>query len=441
MGEGAPLPNELKLGTRRTGDLIDFDPDTPEVKVVLDWSEHGISVEVPWSAPDDYYASWFLRDGLQGLPAVNKPIPKRLMFADTHGALQLVQCWPRGFHSNLASGTGRMWARFAVMDVRDDIDFQHIDGIRSEVSGLREWLRVSSVSEELDPPSKTITVVGKPADEIIVAPNLTFVPTWSTERPDGEDSIVLRDYVACQTMSATPADWDDLAETHHGIRDLLVLARWRPETCTVTMVTRDDDPIVTLDGKEHGRQWRNVVVASREESPAPVSGYRPHLMEYDEIGGASGVARWLELREEFSRALDPIITDRYLQKVPALTHLAQVGPGLEALGYLLLKNRDGVGAEAAKNSQLRQRLDRIAADVDAAVPFDAGTWAETMTRAYNGIKHANRSLPAELDLLNRWRESVVAVRAWVALELGAEAAAVKRRLELDPSAGAFVARD
>jgi len=434
------LPNELRPGTRRTGDLVDFDPDTPAVKVILEWSEQGINIEVPWSAPDDYYASWFLRDGVLGLPGASKPVPKRLMFSDTHGALQLVHCWPRGFHSNLASGTGRVWARFAVMGVRDDIDYQQIDGIRSEVSGLREWLGVSSLSEDFDSSSRTVTVVGKPADDIIVTPDLTLVPTWSTEHPDGRDSIVLRDYVACQSLTATSAEWSDLAATHRGIRDLLVLARWRAETCTVTMVTRNDDPIVTLDGQEHGRQWRDVVVANREEAPAPSNAYRPHLMEYDEIGGASGVARWLKLREEFSRALDPIISDRYLQKVPALTHLAQVGPGLEALGYLLLKNRDGVGAEAAKNSQLRKRLDRIAADVGAAVPFNAATWAEEMTRAYNAIKHANRSLPAEVDLLNRWRESIVAVRAWVALELGAEAAAVKRRLELDPSAAPFKLR-
>jgi hypothetical protein len=31
------MPNELNPGIRRTGDLIDFDPDTPPVKVVLEW--------------------------------------------------------------------------------------------------------------------------------------------------------------------------------------------------------------------------------------------------------------------------------------------------------------------------------------------------------------------------------------------------------------------
>lgn len=434
------MPNDLKPGTRRTGDLIDFDPDTPPVKVVLEWSEQGISVEVPWSTPDDYYASWFLREGFQGLLAADKPIPKRLKFADTHGALQLVGCWPRGFHSDFSAGTGRVWAHFAVMDVHDDTDFLQVDGIRSEVSGLREWLRVSSVSEEIDPPSRTITLVGKPGDEIVVTPELRFVPTWSTARPAGEDSVLLRDFVECQTRSSTPGSWEDLTETHRGVRDLLVLARWRRETSTVTLVTRNDDPIVTLDGEEHGHQWRNVAVAHREEPPAPVSGYRPHLMEFDEIGGAAGVARWLKLRDEFSRALDPIVSDRYLQQVPAATHLAQIGPGLEALGYLLLKNRDGVGTQAAKDSPLRTRLDRIASDVDGAVPFDAATWAAEMTSAYNGIKHANRKLPPELTLLNRWRESVVVVRAWVALELGTPAPVAKRRLELDPTAAKFIER-
>ncbi|RLQ86419.1 reverse gyrase [Mycetocola zhadangensis] len=431
----------MKPGTRRTGDLIDFDPDTPKVKVTLEWSEKGISVEIPWSGPDDYYASWFLRDAFQGLAAKNnKPIPRRLLFTDSHGSVLLVDCWPKGYHTNFAAGTGRMWASYAVMDVGTDLDFSRLDGIRSEVSGLREWLQVSSVSENFDPSSQTMTIVGKSANPINVNQDLTLVPTWLTERPDGEESIVLRDYVACETRATTPGAWEDLAEAHRGVRDLLVFARWRRETCNVTFATRADDPIVTLDGEEHGEQWRAVMSPRHEDPPAAVTGYRPHLMEYDEIGGAAGVARWLKLRDEFSRALDPIVSDRYLQRVPAVTHLAQVGPGLEALGYLILKNRDGVGSTAAKDSPLRQRLDRIASDVDGALPFDGATWAAEMTSAYNGIKHANRKLPSELNLLNRWSESIVVMRAWVALELGASKELVKRRLELDPAAARFSAR-
>lgn len=123
--------------------------------------------------------------------------------------------------------------------------------------------------------------------------------------------------------------------------------------------------------------------------------------------------------------------------MPALTHLAQVGPGLEALGYLLLKNRDNLGEDAARRAHLRQRLDRIASDVSYVVPFDAAQWAETMTGAYIAIEHANRELPSELELLNCWLESVVAIRAWVALDLGVKPAALKSRLRDDPTAARF----
>lgn len=434
------MPNELTVETRRTGDLYVFDEDTPPVKAVLARTDEGISAEVPWSSSSDHQASWFLGDGFQGMPTLTKPAPKRLAFVDSHGVIQLVDCWPRGFRSNFDSGVGWMWAKYAVMDVRSDVDFAKVDGLASEVSGLRDWLGVSSVHEQDPGPAvRAVTVVGQRADEIVVTPELTLVPTFSTDRPAGTGTTVFRDYVLCRTRVETLEDWDVLSRTHLGVRDLLVLARWRPETCTVIMVTRHDDPMMTLDGTEHGRQWRDVVVGRYEEPPAFASGYRPYTFEYDEIGGAEGVARWLLLRDEFSRALDPIITDRYLQHVPALTHLAQVGPGLEALGYLL-RIRDGATKSEASNTRLRERLDRIASAVELAVPFDALMWAEEMTRAYNGIKHANRDLPDELDLLNRWIESVTVVRAWVAGELGVQPEVVRRRLELDPNAARFRAR-
>lgn len=41
------MPNELTLGTRRTGDLYVFDEDTPLVKAVLARLEERISAEVP----------------------------------------------------------------------------------------------------------------------------------------------------------------------------------------------------------------------------------------------------------------------------------------------------------------------------------------------------------------------------------------------------------
>ncbi|HSO29749.1 MAG TPA: hypothetical protein VLS28_07580, partial [Candidatus Sulfomarinibacteraceae bacterium] len=44
-----------------------------------------------------------------------------------------------------------------------------------------------------------------------------------------------------------------------------------------------------------------------DERELPPTGYRPHLIEYPDLGPA-GIARWIDLRNEFARALDPVIT-------------------------------------------------------------------------------------------------------------------------------------
>lgn len=51
------------------------------------------------------------------------------------------------------------------------------------------------------------------------------------------------------------------------------------------------------------------------------------------------------------------------------------------------------------------------------LPFDGATWAPDATDAYNAVKHANKTLPDPVDLANRWRESVLVCRIWLALEL------------------------
>jgi hypothetical protein len=215
-----------------------------------------------------------------------------------------------------------------------------------------------------------------------------------------------------------------------------VLSRWRKESCVAVRAHRQDDPLRTLDGEEHGDQWRTVVVADDDRESPPV-GYRPHLIEYQDLGSA-GIARWIELRNEFARALDPVITSMDLAAT-ANTLLAHTGPGLEALGYLLML-RDGASQDRAARATLRERLERVLVDIDEAVPFDGATWANKTVETYNGLKHANRQAPAEVDVANAWRECVLAVRAWVALELGVPAEQVTGRLKNDPQRHPYVRR-
>jgi hypothetical protein len=430
------MPNEVPLGTHRTGDLIDFDETTPAVKVTLERTEKGICIVVPWSAPDDYYASWFLGNEFEGLPHQGKPVPKQLLFSDSHGDVLLVGCRARGYHTNFATGTGKVWARYAIPGVSQNLDFSELHGLRTEVSGLREWIGLQSVSQVVDRSTEIFTITARGGEQIKVNESLAFQPTWRTTNGDGGEYVTVKDLVYCQTVLETSSAWEVLKRCHFGIRDLLVISRWFPETCIISAVQRSDDPLRTLDGAEHGPQWR-LVVSKGDATPAPRPvGYRPHLVEYNDLGVA-GINKWLSLRDDFSRALDPVVSDRFLDEVGAVTHMAQVGPGLEALGYLLLV-RDGMNEKDAARSTLRSRLERIVKDVAGAIPFTGTDWVDGTVSAYNGIKHANRQLPTELELANRWRESVLVVRIWIACELGVPQSVVLQRVEGDPQNNSYV---
>lgn len=73
------------------------------------------------------------------------------------------------------------------------------------------------------------------------------------------------------------------------------------------------------------------------------------------------------------------------------------------------------------------------------LPFNGGAWAAATADAYNAVKHANKPLPDPVDLANRWRESVLAFRIWLALELGVEPDVLNARVERDRQIHPYVA--
>lgn len=431
------MPNKLQRGARRTGDFYDSYADTPEVKVTLERSELGIGVTVAWSSPEVPYANWFLRNGgyIVGTePEEGKPVPQRVVFKDSHGSVLLIRCWARGYHADaLGPGSGTLWARAAVMNVQEDLEFERPHGLQSEVSGLREWLGVTSWDEKSNPGQEPGVVLRS----VVVAPlevgtfggmQLTLWPTWRVVSREDRDGRQLLDIVRCISRSENPIDWDTHMNLHRAIRDLLVFSRWRDESCVPIYALRADDPFITLDGTIHGDQWREVVVPDDEQT-SPPTGWHGHLITFADLG-LSGLGRWIELRERFSRALDPVLSSVALRDTTPHTRLAHTGPGLEGLGFLLML-QDGLSEKAAAQKPLKARLDRILLDVGDCLPFDGADWAARTVRAYNGLKHANRSRPQDVDVMQAWAESVMVTRAWVALTLGVNSHLVKARLAED----------
>jgi len=439
------LANELTNGTRRVGDFIDFDPDTPKVKVVLENSDQGIGITIPWSNDEDPYASWFLRDiGVAQAPPypVGPPVPKRVLFSDSYGSVLLIGCRARGFHTNLMGpGAGTLWARAAVMGVDHDVDFENPHGLRTDISGLRTWLGVSSWSETWEYAHKSVKATVRSVDvpDIEVGEygglNLSIRFSGAIRREEESGQRVLLDFARCETRSDEQLNWEAHLKLHHAVRDLLVLSRWYDESCVESFVLHFSDPNLTLDGKYHGKQWRTVVMPNTETRVAS-EGRMPYLIKYSDLEPA-GLLRWIALRDEYARALDPVISSIRLRGATPNTLLAHTGPGLEALGYLLML-RDGCLQRDAARAPLKSRFKRISKDLGSCLPFEVDEWVNDAVRSYNGLKHANRSEPDTVDLLNAWRKSVLVARAWVAAELGIPVERLKERFSNDPQRHPYV---
>lgn len=329
------------------------------------------------------------------------------------------------------------------MGVDDNIEFDYPHGMQTEITGLQSWLGVSSWRQTLTTSENNLQGVEVRTD---LPPNveigehngytLSFRSSWKLSSRDERGRIVLHDLLYCVTESTDSVAWADQEQPHLAIRDLLVLSRWHDETCIPVKAQRQDDLLLT-HGEATSKQiyWRNVVVPGSIRANSPV-GHRPHLIEYQDIG-PEGVMRWLALRDEFSRVIDPVVTSIGLRGTTPNTLLAHTGPALEALGYLLIL-RDNGSTSKARESTLKQRFERILDDLGNCLPFDTTGWPARTAEVYNGIKHANRKEPERLNVLNAWRECILIVRAWVAIELGVPLESIKDKLRQDPQRHKYI---
>ncbi len=208
------------------------------------------------------------------------------------------------------------------------------------------------------------------------------------------DLIQLQTVLRVETKESRAVEWDRHLQVARALRDLLVMSGWHDETtqCSRCITLTTLRSTQTADCCPGGESWHRV---TRPRQPAQLNA--THLITYGDLG-VEDFASGFGLRDRFQRAVDPIVSSIRLRNVTAVTLLAQTGPGVEALGYELFL-RDGMSKRKAKDVSLAHRLERILKDVADVLPFDGPEWARHLAETYNGIKHANRKLPDELDVL------------------------------------------
>jgi hypothetical protein len=423
------VDNRLTLGELRSGSLCDYDDSTPETQVVLERRPEGICTTISWTERNSPYASWFwpATGGTQSAGS-----PDRLAFRDSRGEVQLIGCRAQGFHASLhGAGSGRVWAKYAVMDAKPESDYRSVHGLRTHISGLPQWLGSSGWAEEWEaesPRLRGFTMVSVPEVELGEWGGVTvrLIPRARWQRqPDG--ALVLDSEVLLETNARGDASWETHLSVHRALRSLLVLSRWRPETVVPVEAHRIDDPEVAYGGSPIGSSWRRITTAGA--APTDITRhYVPHLIPLIKLNG-DGVIEWLRLYAKCRRALGPVVTAIDLAGISGSSALAHIGPGLEALGHHIRVDQDNLAQSKARNTPLVARLERIAHDVKDVLPFDGVAWATTTANSYNGIKHVNRDWPSDADIWDALSGSIVVSRAWAALKLGLDAEHVKDVLD------------
>ncbi|MBB2921315.1 HEPN domain-containing protein [Cellulomonas cellasea] len=438
-------PNELQIGKTRFGYMYDGNDATPQIRVQLHRRDAGhVELIIPWSrgGGEEFYRRWFAGDAVQFSDDPERTkyrysVPSVLSFEDIDGHVALVGCSALGYTDTLGwgGGVGRARVRYAVIGGRS-LEYGRINGMRTRVSGLQAWLGIRSVSTKWVDDGAVISTHAAPPREVSGIEGLSIIPTvWVQEGGEGE--TIVRESVMVQTLTENAERWDSHWETHGAVRDLVAIASWRNEEFAEVRVCRADDPLRVASGDPVGTAWHEVIGPQlKPESSATLKRHMHEFMFKPADLSADPIAAWIGLREEFSRAVKPMVSSLNVSGAVEL-RLAQAGIGMEALGYVLaLKTRS---ASAANGLNFRQRLEVIVSEVPIELPFDVSEWVEGAAAAYNGIKHANRDLPDPIEILNRTRECQLVFRSWVAHRLGMAPELLQQAVDRDPMVHEYVA--
>jgi len=443
--------NELMVGKPRLGWFIDGNPDTDQIAVMLQDTGTAIELTIPlrgMMAMDDPYGRWWATDAaMYGDDPDRKKYsygpPRVLLVHDNEGPIVLVGCRSTGSNVNLRSGTGRIVANYAVMGGRT-LKYEKIHGLRTKIPALAAWTRLSNMDikvkadENHRAQSVQMTLTDAPAISLARPLNLTMRSTWRTRQPRG--SFVAEEGVKLDTTVSAARTWDEHLEIHGSVLNLVSLAAWRPFGYAAVEVHRSDDPETDLGGSKVAGRWLQVAT-HRLPTHEPWSKDPRFLFSYSDIG-PRGVSRWLRLRDNYRRGIDPLLGILRSGDLWSHSSVVQSGIALEALGYeITVRKNEGRLLNGRSQINFRPALQAILDDMDLSPLEDPADWVDRAHDVYMSSKHPDRPEPDSLVMLNTLRENLLVLRCWIALKVGAAPKSLSKRLRRDPLVHELVAAD
>lgn len=424
--------NQLDSADSRVGWAWDEKIRTPYPAMLRDHRGQ-VELVIPYDSSDEAldrrYTGSMVRWGDD--PHMNRfdyDLPRQFWFMDARGFVSL-----NGIRSHslepIAGGPSvykqcRVGVDYAVFGGEPGIDYSTVNGLTTRIEGLGQWFGHRSVTHNLHNGKRpkgqiSLTITSPRTQRLDAGLNLSMIAGADWRLPGEPGLTHLEEIGAIRTTVQRARPWRDHLDRHRAMHELLEISGWTPLGFQQAQVMHHRDPERVLSGSRIGDRWAPIKTYALPEIQEEASRV-DFLFTFQDIE-ATGVRRWLRLRDEFGRGISALTLSIRSRGTSLDGLISDAGIGLEEIGY----RADVLNGGGARRGHHAHLLD-IAMEVADLLPFDGRTWATDSTAIYNDVKHADRRDPTAGELHQMLIKNRLVFRVWLACRLGVSASVIDR---------------
>lgn len=414
--------NDLDSSDSRVGWAWDAKQRTPYAAMLRNYGNQ-IELVIPYDSTDNVLERRYIGSSVRWgddpeMSRFDYELPNQFWFMDTRGFVSL-----SGVRSKALESIGgptifnecRLRIDYAVFCGEPGVDYSAVNGLMTRIEGLGRWFGHRTVRHNLDDPKRSrdqfsLTISSPRTERLDAGLNLSIVAGAEWRLPGEPGLTHLEEIGSLKTTVKRARPWMDHLDRHQAIRELLAVSAWKSLGIEQVRAMHSRDPERVLSGDVVGDRWAPVktysLPGSSDEAQAEF------LFTFQDVG-ATGVRRWLRLREDFKRGISAMTSSLWRAGTSLDGLLSDSAVGLEEIGHRIDVLRGG-GARRGHHQHL---LD-ISSEVGDLLPFDGAVWATESTTVYNGVKHADAPDPTGRELQQMLAKNRLVFRVWLARRIG-----------------------
>lgn len=449
--------NTLEIGQVRVGWLYPGEvKEGAGVPATLVRDKHRIRALVPVKKySNESPESWWGTEGARIVDGTERDdrycaVPKNMYFIDDIGRVLLVGCKSIGGNNNIIMSSSSLGGILKKVSVEAAVFSTNISGAESfngyktEIEGMAEWLNFGALKvipkfyeNEKFLRVQSVDTSVESAGEILINDSMKFKSGFTINRNSQMTELNHKVSDTFETRSIKSVPFDDGLKTHDAIRDLLMISSWSSHQFTSIYVSHNNDKSITGDEK-----WLKVI--STRWGPAEIieTKEKDFIFMYQDIK-ESGVRLWLDIRNNYSRALDPILSTIRLDCGTIENELFNLCAGVEALGRYIaadfpeesFTDKGRAYLKGAMQNIINQISEGILPyvrkdeeDVNGKVLHNLPDWADKINNAYNSVKHSGgeeMNYDAVFEAIDMLKIIIV---SWIGVRLGVNPEVLRNRL-------------